>query len=228
MSVNSNQMIMAERLNRNLGLLQAGAKITIDISTPAGQKSKHRTTFIGYLPKQYVLIQYPDASKLGSFAQYLKQGAGVTVRGLIEGHEGAVVAFLSSVTQTLQIPSRILVLEFPKSVSLQSLRSSMRIDTNILTKVKVANEYWQSSMMDVSISGCHVFISEGEKLVLAKDKQVELVIEDFQGLSNLTFKAEVCNNKQVANGISLGLKFSPESKDSVTKLLHHAVTLEEG
>ncbi len=226
MSVKTAQVIMAERLSRNLGLLQAGAKVTIDISTPAGQKSKHRTTFIGYLPKQYILIQYPDANKLGNFAQYLKQGAGVTVRGLIEGHEGAVVAFVSTITQTLQIPSRIIVLSFPKSVSLQSLRSSMRIDTDIVTKVKAGNEYWQASMMDVSINGCQIFVGEGEKLVLANDKKMEIVIEDFQGLSNLKLLAEVCNSKQVSSGISLGLKFLPESKAAVTKLLHHAVTLE--
>ncbi|WP_440874559.1 flagellar brake domain-containing protein [Thalassotalea sp. PLHSN55] len=226
MSAKSSQIEMAERLNRNLGLLQAGSKVTIDITTPAGQKSKHRTTFIGYLPKQYILIQYPDSSKLGNFGQYLKQGAGVTVRGLIEGHEGAVVAFVSTIMQTLQIPSRIIVLSFPQSVILQSLRSSMRIDTDIVTKVKVGNEYWQASMMDVSVSGCQVFIGEGEKLVLASDKKIELVIEDFQGLSNLNLTAELCNNKQVANGISLGLKFLPESKEAVVKLMHHAVTYE--
>ncbi len=39
------------RLNRNLGLLQAGSMVTIDIATPAGQKGRFRTTFIGYLPK---------------------------------------------------------------------------------------------------------------------------------------------------------------------------------
>ena len=119
----------SSRLRRNLALLNAGTPVTIDIATPAGQKAKFRTTFIGYLPKQYVLIQFPEASKLGKFSHYITQGAGITVRGLIEGHEGAVVAFISTVKQTLQIPSRIMVLDFPHTVTLQNLRSSVRIDT---------------------------------------------------------------------------------------------------
>ncbi len=227
MAENSNQVNMAARLNRNLGLLQAGSRVTLDVTTPAGQKSKFRTTFVGYLPKHYILVQYPEASKLGNFAQYMSQGTGVTVRGLIEGHEGAVVAFVSNIKQTLQMPSRLLVLDFPKSVRLQTLRSSIRIDTDILAKIKINGEYWKAEVIDVSINGCQVFVNNGEQLVLSSDKNIEIVIEDFQGLNNLKLMAEVCNSKQVTNGLSMGLKFLPESKIEITKLLHHTVTLEE-
>lgn len=64
----------ATRLNHNLSLLHAGSTINIDIITPAGQRGKFRTTFIGYLPKKYVLIQFPDINKLGNFAQHITQG----------------------------------------------------------------------------------------------------------------------------------------------------------
>ena len=70
------------RLDRNLALLHAGSTVNIDISTPAGQRAKFRTIFIGYLPKKYVLIQFPEANKLGKFSQHLVQGTAVTVRGL--------------------------------------------------------------------------------------------------------------------------------------------------
>ena len=117
MSDNSIKMETVGRLNRNLALLNPGATITLDMSTPAGQRGKFRSNFIGYLPKKYVLVQSPDSSKLGDFSQYITHGMGVTVRGLIEGHEGAVVAFVSNIRQTIQIPSRIIVLEFPREVS---------------------------------------------------------------------------------------------------------------
>lgn len=227
MSNSSSKVDMNNRLSRNLGLLQAGANITVDISTPAGQKKKFRTIFIGYLPKLYVLVQFPDSKKLGNFAQHIKQGTVVTVRGLIEGHEGAVVAFLSSIKQTIQMPSRIMVLEFPKSVSLQSLRSSIRIDTEIISKVKVEKEYWKSTITDMSINGCHLYINDGEALVLADDKTVEIIIENFQGLQNIKLLAAICNIKQQATGVSFGVKFKAESKESVTSLLHHTVTLED-
>ena len=189
------KIAMANRLDRNLGLLQSGSLITLDIATPAGQKAKFRSTFIGYMPKKYVLVQYPDANKLGNFSQYIAQGMAITVRGLIEGHEGAVVAFLSNVKQTLQIPSRIIVLDFPRSVSLQSLRSAMRIDTDIIAKINIAKEYWQATIIDISVNGCQVLITNGEPLVMHKDKTVELIIEDFQELGHLKFSAQVCSNK---------------------------------
>jgi c-di-GMP-binding flagellar brake protein YcgR len=217
---------ITNRLDRNLGLLQSGSLITIDLATPAGQKAKFRSIFIGYLPKKYVLVQYPEPSKLGNFSQYIAQGMGITVRGLIEGHEGAVVAFVSKVKQTLQIPSRIIVLEFPRSVSLQSLRSAMRIDTDIIVKIKLANEYWQATMIDISVNGCRVLINNGESLVMEKDKSVELVVEDFQGFGNLKFLAQICSYKSQSNGLCVGLKFEEKSKASVIKLLQHTVIAE--
>ncbi len=225
MSDNAPKIEVVARLKRNLALLHPGSVVTLDMTTPAGQRGKFRSTFIGYLSKNYVLVQYPDSSKLGNFAQYIAQGMGVTVRGLIEGHEGAVVAFLSSVKQTIQIPSRIIVLEFPREVSLQNLRSSMRIETYIKAKIKIKDEYWTSVISDISVSGCQLLINNGEKLTLTDDKPVEIIIEDFQGLSNLKLVAEICNSKIQSDGVMLGVKFSESSKGEVTKLLQQAVML---
>lgn len=216
----------SSRLSRNLGLMQAGSIVTIDISTPAGQKGKFRTTFIGYLPKHYVLIQFPDSNKLGNFGQFITQGSGVTVRGLIEGHEGSVAAFVSTIKQTLQIPSKMMVLEFPRSLSIQSLRKSVRVDTHIVAKSRVDNKYWQTYITDLSMSGCQLFVENGEAINMNNDKFIEVTIEDFQELSNLKVSGEICSIKSVLNGVSIGVKFNAESKDSVVKLLHHVITIE--
>jgi hypothetical protein len=223
MSDNPIEVPVVGRLSRNLVLLNPGAIITLDMTTPSGQRGKFRSVFIGYMPKKYVLVQYPDSSKLGSFAQYVTQGIGVTVRGLIEGHEGAVVAFISNIRQTIQIPSRIIVLDFPREVRLQNLRSSMRIETYIKAKVKVKDDYWASVISDISVSGCQIMIINGEKLILTDDKPVEIIIEDFEGLKNLKLNAEICNTKIQVDGVMLGLKFDDSSKVEVTKLLQQAV-----
>lgn len=212
------------RLDRNLALLQAGSIITIDISTPAGQRAKFRTTFIGYLPKKYVLIQFPDAKKLGKFSQHIVQGASITVRGLLEGHEGAVVAFVSTIKQTLQMPSRIMVLDFPKTVGLQNLRSSIRIETNIDAKVKIDQNYWQTTITNLSINGCQLNIVNGEKLVLSEKKIIEIVIEDEQGGNNFKFNGEVCNLKQQKDGVTFGVKFDAKSDEHVRQLLLNTIT----
>ncbi len=208
---------------RNLAFLKAGAPITIDISTPAGQKRKFNTYFIGYLPKKYVLIEFPEASKLGNFSQYIGQGTVITVRGLIEGRDGAAVAFISSVKQTLQIPSRIMVLDIPNTVTLQQLRSSVRIDTQIQAKVKIDDVYWQTTMSNLSVDGGQLDIINGEKLVLAENKVIEIVMERSAGESYIKFNATVCNIKQQVDGISFGVKFNKVGKEQVIELLYQAL-----
>ncbi|WP_114324731.1 PilZ domain-containing protein [Candidatus Colwellia aromaticivorans] len=217
----------ATRLNRNLSLLHAGSMISIEIITPAGQRAKFRTTFIGYLPKRYVLIQFPDMKKLGSFAQHITQGMGITVRGLIEGHEGAVLAFISTIKQTIQMPSRIIVLDFPRTVGIQNLRSAIRIDTHIHAKVKIDQDYWQTTIINLSVSGCQLNIENGEKLVLSEKKVIEIIIEDKQGGSNIKLSGTVCNLKQQADGLSFGVKFNKESDNQVNQLLLNTITIQE-
>jgi c-di-GMP-binding flagellar brake protein YcgR len=214
------------RLNRNLSLLHAGSMITIDIITPAGQRAKFRTNFIGYLPKKYVLIQFPDTNKLGSFAQHITQGMGVTVRGLIEGHEGAVLAFVSTIKQTIQMPSRIIVLDFPRTVGIQNLRSSIRIDTHIQAKVKIDKDYWQTTIINLSMTGCQLTIENGEKLVLSEKKVIEIIIEDKQRGSNIKLNGAVCNLKQQADGLSFGIRFNTECNEQVRQLLLNTMALQ--
>ena len=209
--------------SQNLSFLKAGAPITIDISTPAGQKRKFNTYFIGYLPKKYVLIEFPDATKLGNFSQYIGQGTVITVRGLIEGRDGAAVAFMSSIRQTLQIPSRIMVLDIPNTVTLQQLRSSVRIDTQIPAKVKIDEVYWQTTMTNISVDGGQLDIINGEKLVLAEDKIIDIVVEMGEGENSIKLNARVCNIKQQVDGLSFGVKFNAVSKQQVIELLYQAL-----
>ena len=216
----------AARLNRNLSLLHAGSMVTIEIITPAGQRAKFRTVFIGYLPKRYVLIQFPDINKLGNFAQHVIQGMGVTVRGLIEGHEGAVLAFVSTIKQTIQMPSRIIVLDFPHTVGIQNLRSSIRIDTHIQAKVKIDQDYWQTTITNLSVNGCQLSIENGEQLVLSEKKEIEIIVEDKQGGSNIKLNGSVCNLKQVEDGLSFGVKLKTEGDKEVSQLLLNTIAVQ--
>jgi hypothetical protein len=68
------------------------------------------------------------------------------------------------VKQSIQIPSRILVLAFPRVVILQKLRASMHIETHIKAKTKINDEYWSSVISDIFVSGCKLMINNGEKL----------------------------------------------------------------
>jgi len=124
------------------------------------------------------------------------------------------------------MPSRMIVLEFPKKVTLQSLRSSLRIDVNIPVKLKIDNEYWKGIISNISVHGCQITISDGESLTLTSDKNINIIVEDFLGMQNISLSADVCNTKSLVAGVSLGVKFLDESKENVTKLVQYAVVAE--
>lgn len=215
------QIETAERLSRNLGLLQAGATVTIDITTPAGKKGKFRTTFVGYVPKNYLLIQFPDISKLGAFGQYIKQGLALTVRGLIESNEGAVVAFVTSVRQTIQIPSKLIVLEFPHKVSLQKLRNNIRIETDVSAKIGVDDEFFNAQIHDLSISGCQLIVHNAHSLMMSNDKPVTIILENFKDGQNLKLIGGIRNVKKQGNAVSLGVHFTEQVRAEVLKLMEY-------
>lgn len=226
MSVLPTEIETTTLLSQNIALLNAGSMVTIDMVTPAGQRGRFRTVFIGYSPKQYVLIQFPDISKLGQFAQYITKGANITVRGLTEGHEGAVVAFVSSIKQTVKIPTRIMVLEFPHSVTLQHLRAFVRIDTQITAKIRINQTYWQTTITNLSASGGHLNIEKGEKADFTENKVIEIIIENTDGHKNRKIKAIICNVKQQLEGISFGVKFCETNAPQVADLLLQVITLD--
>lgn len=209
---------------RNLSYLQAGTAITIDIRTPAGQKKKFATHYIGFLPNKYVLVELPDSTRLGNFSQYITQGTVVTVRGLIEGREGAAVAFLSTIKQTLQIPSRIMVLDTPNKVMVQHLRASIRIDTQITVQVKIDDNFWKATLVNLSVDGGQLDIENGEELVLAEDKVIDISVEAGPGEKSIKLNASICNIKQQVNGLSFGVKFNEVGKEQVVALLHRALS----
>lgn len=212
----------SERVNRHLNQLHAGCSVTIDVITPTGKKGKFRTCFVGYLPKNYVLIQYPDSKRLGAFSQYIKPGSSITVRGLIESQEGSVVAFSCPVRQTLQTPSRLIVLEFPYSVSLQKLRSNIRVDTLFPVKIGIKNEYFEAHIHNMSISGSQIVVHNANELMMLNNEQIEIIIEDFQGeLSSFKLQGNIRNVKKQNNDVSFGIELLHSQRSSVLSLLEH-------
>ena len=217
---------MPSQVNQQLALINAGSNVTIEVCTPAGQRKKFRSVYIGCLPQEYVMVQFPDNQKLGGFSHYISQGTSITVRGLIEGREGAVIAFMSTISQTVLIPSRIMVLDYPNQITLQHLRSSIRIDTELVAKIKIDNKFWQTTITDLSVNGCHLDIIEGESLVLTENKAVEIIFENYPRLEGLNITANICNIKNQIQGVSFGVKFSDLSKDPISKLLHHIIMVD--
>ncbi|MFT4938990.1 MAG: hypothetical protein ACI88A_002022 [Paraglaciecola sp.] len=214
-------------LDFNLRLLPAGSIIVLEVSTPTGQKKKIHSTFIGYLSKQYILIQYPDPKKLGHFSDFIKSGATVTVRGVHEGLKFAIVAFTCQVRQTMLHPSKIIVLEFPKEIRVLYLRSGNRLQTQIEATVEFDKKSYSAQITNLSPSGCQLIISGEEPPTLANDTEIEITVAKNNELESFSVKANVCNFKQVPSGLSFGVRFVESSLPEIKTLLYLSLSIED-
>ncbi|MDO6610144.1 PilZ domain-containing protein [Shewanella sp. 1_MG-2023] len=220
------QITSKDGLSKEFKYLLAGTSVNIDIVSPAGQKGRFRTIFIGYLPEQFILIQFPDSNKLGNFGQYFVQGSEVIVRGLVEGHEASVIAFSSTIKQTLSTPTRMMALNFPDKMIIHNLRSTKRVLTELTASIKIKEESWGAQLTDVSLTGCHVEVSEGGQDELVEGETINIYV-DGDDEPQISLIARICNAKTSEEGIKLGCQFISEQDKQVEKLVHIALLAEK-
>ena len=218
------QVNTGTRSNKDLALLQAGSTVFIEISTPTGQKVQLRSIFIGYLPQEYILLKFPEVKKLDEMSHYIKEGSSITVRGLIEGQEGAVLGFVTTIKQTLLIPSKILLLELPKKFTLQYLLSSIRIDTKIKATVKIDQDHLSAMITNLSITGGQLTVDSEDRILLPENKTIEIVASGDENSEGITLNAVICNIRNKTNSLSFGVKFNEEHKAEVVQLMSLAMS----
>jgi c-di-GMP-binding flagellar brake protein YcgR len=212
-------MIIEQDITNTLSKIAPGSQVFVDIRTPAGQQTKFKTTYIGFLPNRFILLQVPDISKNGKLLGFIKDKVSCTVRGIIEGHEGTVVAFISNIASATQTPSKMLVLNIPSQLQLQHLRKMARIDTYINISIRVNEHQWSGVVLNLSARGAlltfdkvaELYIKEGENL------NVSVTDRNFGGLEDI--KGKVCNVKKLIRSIEVGLSFDDEAGEVISEIL---------
>ncbi|QIR15632.1 flagellar brake domain-containing protein [Shewanella aestuarii] len=215
-------------LSSQFTFLLAGTSVNIDITTPAGELGRFKTTFIGYLPQQYLFIQYPNSDKIGKFGQFFVKGTAVTVRGLIEGHEASVIAFQTTIKHTLSIPVKMLVLDFPQTMVIHKLRSAKRVLTELPCTIKFEDQELAATMTDVSLSGCHINIIDGGIGLLETSSIVTITMNADENNKNtlLSVTCKICNLKPYFRGVEFGGEFDSNQTSTIESIIHMALLSE--
>ncbi|QBF84041.1 flagellar brake protein [Shewanella maritima] len=225
------QLSIKQALAQENHFLKAGSAISIDIITPAGQKGRFKSTFIGFMPNEYLLIECPDMGKLGNFSQHVVKGMKIAVRGLVEGQKASIIGFMSLIEQTVTMPSRMIVLSFPKAVSIHNLRATKRVDTELKVTVNLGTRSWPAVMNDVSLTGCHLVMQDCTQKSIPEDSDISIAIGDESGeadeVDRDTVIAKVCNVKQDEQGFQLGCQFAVQQQQTIDKLIHIALLAEK-
>lgn len=211
--------------SKHLSMLAPGSAVTLDVLTTSGERARCRTLFVGFLPNQYVLLQFPDTTKFPSVAPLLEPGIGLTVRGLVERYEGAIVAFRTTIKQVIVRPSRLLVLAFPSQSQLQNLRSATRIATQIPVKLTVNNTQVEALIVDLSNTGCRIHMVPNKELALLNGDKLQLQVDETaeQSTSSPPLAATICNTRLGQKSWVLGLMFDDNARAAATELLHQSI-----
>ncbi len=206
--------------------INPGALLTLDIETSDKGKAKYRSRFIGYVPDQYLLLQYPEIIKLSDETPELNQGQEFTVRALIdEGEAGAVITFKAQLIQHVDLPTQALALHFPHLVNLQQLRTETRFNSSV--HATLAKDGWDitGKLVDISSKGCRFqMVGKSEQIVQVEDQFTVVISGDHKTLS---LAALTCHVKQSKSLLVLGLQFTPESEPQAIELLHRLLLVDE-
>lgn len=218
-------MVNFDDVTRQLSKLPPSSMVIVEVSSPAGQKIKFRSVFIGFMPDNFVLLQMPDLNKNRKLASLLTDKAKCTVRGLSEGIEGAVIAFSSVFKNMLKSPAPMIALQIPKKVELQSLRKVSRIETEIAVDIQLDKYLYIGTMLDLSAFGCLISIPKTQEINIDQTNKVSVIVTDskYNGVEEL--KGTVCNIKQQSQTAELGIAFEDCARSCATRMLNQVMLI---
>jgi len=211
--------MVQEDVSKSLSRLTPGSAIIVEVSIPPSTKIKFKSIFVGLFPKKFILIQAPDLNRNTELAGNINQGVACTIRSIVEKHEGALVAFITSIERTINIPAKMIVLNLPQQVVIQSLRKETRIETQLNFEASVNNSSLKGVIVNLSLEGCLLSTKQEEKPAISKGDLITLNITDTALRDFESIKGIVCNVKSSANTNHLGINFIEESHEIIKDLL---------
>jgi len=208
-----------EDISKSIAMLACGSAIVVEASSPSGGKTKFRSTFVGLMPKKFMLIQQPDINRNKDIADKINHGVACTIRSLVEGKEGAVVAFVTSIIRTVQSPAKMILLNIPQKIALQRLRKVTRIDTLLNVEIKNDTLVKKAIMANLSTDGCLLHVKKTEQFSPEENESIMFSITDADHDNFTEILGNVCNKKSSNSLDYIGIKFDDTSLTKVSDLV---------
>ena len=191
---------------------ETAPELVIPIGEPVqihAQENKYKSFFRGFIPSRWIFMDMPQ--KRGRLVSFAKQTP-LLARYI---HQGTMFGFRSKVNSEYLAPSKILVIEFPRSVEERNLRRSERIKTFIPLKIRLPNStsLSESAMLDLSREGALLSIEEGEPPEIGEKVYISLRLPDGSYVSELG--CVVRNAREPADLRLVGVEFDHENEKQV-------------
>jgi len=212
-------MTHEEEITKSLSMLISGSSIVVELSLLSSKKIKFKSIFVGFLPNKFILIQLPNLTNDTELSSNIKQGVACTIRSLVEGKEGSVIAFITSIEQIVKIPAKMLVLNIPKKVALHNLRKSTRIEAQLNIETIIDNKTIKGSLTNISKDGCLVKIKTDQKLNKVEGDILQFSIPDKSFEEFTSIEGKICNIKTTSKFDNIGIKFETGTSELIKNLL---------
>lgn len=211
--------MLQEDVLKPLSMLPPGSQIIVEVSIPPRKKIKFKSTFVGLLPKQFLLIQLPDLNKNPELVGNIQQGVACTIRSLVEKNEGAIIAFVTSIERNINIPAKMIVLSIPQRVVVQSLRKEARNATQLNFESTMNNSLLKGVIVNLSFEGCLLSVKKEAEAIIKKGDSITFSVTDTTLRGVASIKGIVCNCKSSSSLSYFGIKFEEQSLETIKDLL---------
>lgn len=174
-----------------------------------GVDSSIKSILVGIKNDEYIVVTPPSPSI--SIEQGVLQKEMLTVTYLFEGK---IYYFQSKIIERVFDPVELIVLEHPKSIQVQELRSHKRINCFISANVEIKNggegEVINGVIKDISKTGCRFLFqaSKSGKNPFRTDERIILTCH-FPGIKNEQEALGTIKDIQITGeSITVGIQFS--------------------
>ncbi|MFA0330051.1 PilZ domain-containing protein [Vibrio cyclitrophicus] len=188
---------------KTAGVLEFGPDDSIQITT----------LYIGHKKEQYLIL---ELSQKATEALTLRKliNVDIIVRAITDTELGHIVAFKTNVLAHITSPAHLIFLRPPSNFATKPIREHERYKVRLSCEVTFDTLSLDATLVDFSVSGCGVYITQQSDIDVGWKIQVNSVLSEYLD-SELIYN--VVSKKRQGQGWLLGIQF-PEHLDMSDEL----------
>ncbi|MEZ9001572.1 PilZ domain-containing protein [Vibrio splendidus] len=188
---------------KTAGVLEFGPDDSIQITT----------LYIGHKEEQYLVL---ELSQKATEALTLRKliNVDIIVRAITDTELGHIVAFKTNVLAHITSPAHLIFLRPPSSFATKPIREHERYKVRLSCEVTFDTLSLDATLVDFSVSGCCVYITQQSDIDVGWKIQVNSVLSEYLDSEQVY---NVVSKKRQGQGWLLGIQF-PEHLDMSDEL----------
>ncbi len=125
---------------KSVKVIQPGNLVDLLFYDMNKKRLRARTTYIGCVEDQFLLLQFPKLIKDKRDLNYLKSGVRLEVRALTDKRTMDYVIFATTVKSVTNFMLPVLVLNYPSQVQSSRLRAEPRLEVELIAEVHIPGQ----------------------------------------------------------------------------------------